>query len=34
MRARDLAEKKAKEKIDRLNSLIDKWEKKDQKVKE
>ncbi|CDW74194.1 UNKNOWN [Stylonychia lemnae] len=34
MRARELAEQKAKEKIDRLNLLIDKWEKKDSKARE
>ena len=34
MRARDLAEQKAKEKIDKLNALIEKWEKKDQRMKE
>jgi len=34
MRARDLAEQKAKEKIDRLNLLIAKWQAKDEKAKE
>ena len=34
MRARDLAEQKAKEKIERLNTLIDKWDQKEKRIKE
>jgi hypothetical protein len=34
IKVRELAEIKAKEKIDKLNQMIDKWEKRDQKAKE
>eukprot|EP00347_Sterkiella_histriomuscorum_P023332 403335054 len=34
MKARQLAEERAKQKIDKLNSMIEKWEKKDKKVEE